>query len=499
MTANSSSSKYLLGIDVGTTGTKALLFRQDGVLLGQAYRGYPLSNPKVGHSEQNAGDWWNAVVETVRELCSDDQIAPHVAAISLSLQGGTVVPVDDRYTPLRPAIVWNDTRCAAEKAAFIQAFQGAEYLYQKTGWKIIDGLPLLQIRWIKENEPEFFAQTHQFLTVPDYIAYKMTGKAAVDMADAGINQLVDIRNGCYDEALLSFAGIDESKLPPLASSGEVIGHLTPDAASQLGLTTDTLLVAGAHDQYAVALGAGALKDGDILIGSGTCWVVTSISDGPDFNSGLSQSISAVPGKWGSMAELSNGGVCLDWWRKKLAVDADGAPLSYALINKEAANRRAAEDGLFFFPSAGLAIDHTHLQKSTFFGLDLSHDRYHMARAVMEGVAFQITWMLGHFRSQPSERGLILAGGASKSELWSQLVADIANLPVRIPEVSDLACVGAAILAGVGCGLYKDVAEGYTALAVPEQVILPDPERAEIYRSCLKRYQQTAALLGQAEQ
>lgn len=499
MSEDNFPAKYLLGIDVGTTGTKALLFRQDGKLIGQAYRGYPMSNPQVGYSEQSADHWWNAVVETVRELCFSEEISSNVKAISLSLQGGTVVPVDTRYAPLRPAIVWNDTRCAAQKSAFLEAFHGAEPLYQKTGWKLIDGLPLLQIRWIRENEPEIFAQTHQFLTVPDYIAYKMTGKAAVDMADAGINQLVDIRSGCYDESLLAFAGIDQSKLPPLVSSGDVIGHLTPEAASTLGLTTDTLLVAGAHDQYAVALGAGALKDGDILIGSGTCWVVTSISDGPDFDSGLSQSISAVPGKWGSMAELSNGGVCLDWWRKKLAAEPDSAPLSYDQISREAAVRRAAEDGLFFFPSAGLSTDHSYLQKSSFFGLDLSHDRYHMARAIMEGVAFQIVWMLGHFRSQPSERGLILAGGASKSELWSQIVADIANLPVRIPEVADLACVGAAILAGVGSGLYKDVAEGYRALAVPERVILPNPEQAEMYRSCLKRYQQTAALLGQAEQ
>lgn len=497
MTTGDSSAKYLLGIDVGTTGTKALLFRQDGKLIGQAYRGYPMHNPGVGYSEQNAEDWWNAVQDTVREVCSSKDVASNVAAISLSLQGGTVVPVNDRGIPLRPAMVWNDTRCAAQKEAFLQEF-GASHMYQKTGWKLIDGLPLLQIRWMSENEPEIFAQTHKFLSVPDYIAYRMTGKAAVDLSDAGINQLVDIRSRCYDEALLAFAGINESKLPPLISSGEIIGHLTQEAASLLGLTTDTLLVAGAHDQYAVALGAGALNDGDILIGSGTCWVVTSISDGPDFDSGLSQSISAVPGKWGSMAELSGGGIYMDWWRKKLATGNDGAPLSYELINEEAARRRAAEDGLFFFPGTGLAADHTHLKKSTFFGLDLSHDRFHMVRAIMEGIAFQIVWMLGHFRSKPSDRGLILAGGASKSQLWCQIVADIANLPVRIPEVADLACVGAAILAGVGSGLYKNVAEGYEALAVSEQVVYPNPAQAEKYRKYFENYQKIAALMGQAE-
>lgn len=499
MSGNKRTAKYLLGIDVGTTGTKALLFREDGQLMGQSYRGYPMSNPKVGYSEQNAEDWWNAVVDTVREVCAPEEISANVVAISLSLQGGTVVPVDQNGDPLRPAMVWNDSRCTSQKNAFLEAFGDAAVLYEKTGWMLFEGLPLMQIRWIKENEPEIFAKTHKFLTVPDYITYRMTGKAAIDMADAGINQLVDIRAGSYDPTLLAFAGIEECMLPSLVSSGEVIGKLTPEAAERLGLTTDTLLVAGAHDQYAVALGAGAMHDGDILIGSGTSWVVTSISDSADFASGLSQSISAVPGKWGSLEELSCGGVYMDWWRKKLTVDPTGEPIPYDVINREASQRRAAEDGLYFFPGTGLSDDHTHLPKSTFFGLDLSHDRYHMARAIMEGVAFQIVWMLGHFRSQPSERGLILAGGASKSELWCQIVADIANLPVRIPEVADLACVGAAILAGVGSGLYKDVAEGYRALGVPERVILPNPEQTEMYRSCLKRYQQTAALMGQAEQ
>ena len=500
MSGSKNTAKYLLGIDVGTTGTKALLFREDGQLMGQAYRGYPMHNSKVGYSEQNAEDWWNAVVDTVREVCASKDVSANVAAISLSLQGGTVVPVDQKGDPLRLAMVWNDSRCADQKNAFLEAFGDASVLYEKTGWSLFDGLPLMQIRWIKENEPEIFAKTHKFLTVPDYITYRMTGKAAIDMADVGINQLVDIRAGRYDPELLAFAGIDESKLPSLVSSGEVIGNLTPEAAERLGLTTDTLLVAGAHDQYAVALGAGAMQEGDILIGSGTSWVVTSISDNPDFASGLSISISAVPGKWGSLEELSCGGVYMDWWRKKLTVDANGEPIPYEVINREASLRRAAEDGLYFFPGTGLSDDHTHLQKTTFFGLDLSHDRYHMIRAIMEGIAFQIVWILGHFRNKPSQQqGLILSGGASKSALWSQLVADIANLPVRIPEVADLACVGAAVLAGVGCGLYKDLAEGYKTLAVPDKVVLPNPEQAEKYRVYLEKYQKTAALMGQAEE
>lgn len=171
-------------------------------------------------------------------------------------------------------------------------------MYEKTGWNLSGGLLALGIRWMRDHEPENFQKTAWFLSVPDYISAKMTGIPAVDLSDAGINQLTDIRKGAYDEELLRFAGIREEKLPQIVHSGEVIGTLTEAAAAELGLTTEVVLVAGAHDQYAVALGAGAVKTGDILIGSGTCWVVTAIGDKPDFDSGLSQSVAAVPGKWG---------------------------------------------------------------------------------------------------------------------------------------------------------------------------------------------------------
>ncbi|MEA4965248.1 MAG: FGGY family carbohydrate kinase [Oscillospiraceae bacterium] len=487
--------QYLLGIDVGTTGTKALLFDADGALLGRAYRAYALSTPQVGYSEQNAEDWWNAVTETVREVCGSRELGSHVAAISLSLQGGTLVPVDADGRPLRPAIVWNDARCKEEREEFLREFGSASGMYEKTGWHLADNLPALEIRWLRKHEPEIFEKTALFLSVPDYISLKLTGIAAVDLSDVGINQLGDIRRGAYDEELLRFAGIGEEKLPKIVRSGDVIGRLTAEAARTMGLSTDCVLVAGAHDQYAVALGAGAIRDGDILIGTGTCWVVTAIGGAPAFETGLSQSVAAVPGKWGSMLSLSSGGVCLEWLRRNLAIGPDGAQLSYEALNREVAGRKAAEDGLFFYPFSGEAAQSKSFSKASFIGLDLSHDRFDIARAIMEGVAFQIVWMMESFRTKPSKEGLKLAGGASKSALWCQMVADIANLPVRIPEVADLACVGAAILAGTGCGIYASAGEGVRRLAVRERVLQPDPERAAKYGALLADYKQHAGELG----
>ena len=337
--------QYLLGIDVGTTGTKTLLISTEGKVAGHAYRLYESITPAVGRSEQRAQDWWDTVVATVREAISALEDPAAVKAISLSLQGGTVVPVDKEGIPLRNAIVWTDGRCAQQFREFVEEGGSDTYTYETCGWHMSAGLPALQTRWIRDHEPEIFERTAMFLTVPDYVSMKMTGIAAVDLADAGINEFFDIRKGVYDEKLLSFAGIREGQLGKPVRSGDVIGHLTPDAARELGLSEDTLLVAGAHDQYAVAVGAGANHAGDVVIGSGTAWVVTGIFDEPLFSTGMAQSIAAMPGKWGSIFSLSTGGICLEWMRNQIC-----GGISYDEINRRTMEREAAFDELFFFCS-----------------------------------------------------------------------------------------------------------------------------------------------------
>ena len=485
--------KYLLGIDVGTTGTKSLLFSEEGRLLGNAYRGYPTATPKPACCEQNAVDWWNAIVQTVKEVCADPQVARQVAAISLSVQGGTMVAVDENLQQVRPAMVWSDKRCAAQKEAFLNEAGNSQKMYEKTGWKLGLGQNALQIRWMRDNEPELFAKTHMFLSVPDYISAKLTGIAAVDLSNGGINQLVNIRKGAYDEELLAFAGIGSEKLPRIVPSGQIIGKLTAPAAKELGLSSDCVLVSGAHDQYAVALGAGACNAGDILIGTGTAWVVTAMADRSDFASGKAQSVAAVPGKWGTLWSLSSGGVCLEWLRKNVSTDSD----SYDVINTEAAKRSAAAEELYFFPFAGRSTLEKDFQRGSFVGLSLSHDRFSMARAVLEGIAFQIRMMLETFQTKPSETGLKLAGGATKSDLWCQLIADIVGVPVRIPEVADLACVGAAVMAGAGCGIFGSMQEGAQRLKVNERVIRPDPNCSKKYQQYFAEYRAFAEKLGAA--
>ena len=445
-------------------------------------------------SEQNAEDWWDAVRETVREVCRDIKDPENVAAISLSLQGGTVVPVDENMTPLRPAIVWNDGRAGAQFEAFKKEVADGKYAYERCGWNMGSSLPVLETRWIRDNEPEVFAKTKMILTVPDYISIKMTGIAACDLADAGINEFCDIREEKYDPNMLRFTGITEEMLPKIVHTGDLIGHLTKEAADELGLTEKTVLIAGAHDQYAVAVGGGANRAGDVMIGSGTAWVVTGISDRPAFETGLAQSVAAVPGMWGSIFSLSTGGVCLEWLRRNVALGEGGEKLSYDLLNEEIASRKAAEDGLFFYPFQGIAGEGRRFRKASFTGLDMSHDRFHMARAVMEGVVFETIWMMESFPK--GDGGAIrLAGGASKSRVWSQMLADISGRPVLIPEVADLACVGAAVIAGWGCGLYPDIEAGCRALAINTTEILPDRERVNMYKNAYESYKAGARKLA----
>ncbi len=491
---NNGGKRYLLGIDVGTTGTKTMLLSPEGECLGHAYRSYETHTPNIGWCEQDPNDWWQAVVETVRQVCAAPEIGSAVAGISLSVQGGTTVPVDKNYTPVRPAIVWNDIRCTREQELFLN--EVGDSMYARTGWNLCSSLNALQIRWMKDHEPENFQKTAMFLSVPDYIAYKMTGIPALDYSNVGINQLGNISQRCYDPDILGFSGIREEQLPAVYPSGTPIGKLSPEAAEELGLSTECVFSVGAHDQYAVALGAGAVKDGDILIGSGTCWVITCIKDNGDFDSGLSQSVAAVPGKWGSLWSLSSGGICLEWIRKNI-LGADGQIPDYETLNREAAQRRAAEDGLFFYPFLGICGENQRLTKGSFIGLDLSHDKFHLVRAIMEGVVFQIVWMMEAFHTELPAEGLKLAGGASKSPLWVQLLADISGVPIRIPEVPDLACIGAAILAGVGSGQFSDMESGYKTMNIQETVVYPDPDAAVRYAPLIEQYKRQAKCLGQA--
>ena len=490
------NKNYLLGIDVGTTGAKALLFSDRGERIASAYRGYPLIAPGIGMCEQRATDWTDAVVEIVREVCANPEHAQNVRGISLSTQGGTIVPVDENFQPLANAIVWSDARCAGDKGEFNESL-GEGYVYQTCGWHLNRGLPAMQLKRMRRESPEIFEKARYFLSVPDFVSAFLTGRPAVDLSNAGINHLCAIRNGKYDSRILEFIGVREDQLAELIPSCHPIGALTKEAAEKLGLNENVVVSSGAHDQYAVALGAGICASGDAVIGTGTAWVVTALRDEPDFESGFAQSISATDGKWGTMLSISTGGVCLDWLRKQVLNAKDGTELDYETLNALVAERdEPGAGGLKFYPyfnGAG-APESDNACKATLLGLDLSHDRGHVARAVMEGVACQIVWALRAMEKRQPMKRLFLAGGATKSEVWTNMIAEIAGREIHVSEIADLACAGAAMMAGVGCGLFENTEAAAKAIAPGGRVVTPDPERAEQYRKVFDEYQRGARAL-----
>ena len=355
----------------------------------------------------------------------------------------------------------------------------------------------MQLKLMRRESPVIFEKARYFLSVPDFVSAFLTGRPAVDLSNAGINHLCAIRNGKYDSRILEFIGVREEQLSELIPSCHPIGTLTKEAAEKLGLNENVVVSSGAHDQYAVALGAGICASGDAVIGTGTAWVVTVLRDEPDFESGFAQSISATDGKWGPMLSISPGGVCLDWLRKQVLNAKDGAPLDYETLNALVAERdEPGARGLKFYPyfnGAG-APESDNACKATLLGLDLSHDRGHVARAVMEGVACQIVWALRAMEKRQPMKRLFLAGGATKSEVWTNMIAEIAGREIHVSEIADLACAGAAMMAGVGCGLFESTEAAAKAIAPGGRVVTPDPERAEQYRRVFDEYQRGARAL-----
>lgn len=478
----------ILGIDVGTTSTKAILFSDNGKIVASASKDYPLITPAIRRSEQNAEDWWQAVVCTVRALCAERSVAERVCGISLSTQGGTVVPVDSAFRPLSNAIVWSDIRCEEERQSVL-IYPGEEALMRRSGWTVKSGRPLLQLMHMRKNDPELFESAAYFLTVPDFISARLTGRAVIDYSNAGINQLFNLKDRTYDPVLLELAGVGEDRLAELSPSCAPIGTLTKAAAEALGLPQSVIVSAGAHDQYAAALGAGIRTAGDALIGTGTAWVVTALNEAPDPECAYSQSVAASENMFGTMISISTGGVCLDWLRKNL-LGAKDAPINYDEINALARECDVpGANGLLFYPYfSGAGLPRQDMAcLGALVGMDLSHSRSHVTRAVMEGVACQIAWAFDCLNAAHPVQRLLLAGGAAKSPVWTQIISEVTGRELCVSAMSELSTAGAAMMAGVGSGLYADTAEAVSRIAPPTVKVVPDPERADAYRQVYRRY------------
>jgi len=471
--------KYVIGADIGTTVCKSILFTLDGRAVASASRGYKTYAPAPGHVEQDANDWYRTVCETVREITADIPDKSDVLAMCFSTQGGTFVPADAEGRPLRRAFVWSDER-ATEELKLLNETLGPDYIYTVSGWGGSPGQNALQTLWLRRHEPEIFAKTKRFMSVPDFMSLHLTGRAALDISNGGINQTMDVRKGTWDKKLAEFTGLDSGRLAEqlgdIVESGDVIGTLTEQAAADLGLTTAVKLVAGGHDQYCAVLGAGLTDPGDTLIGSGTAWVVTGIRSAPivDLERHISFSRHTVKGLWGALISLPSGGASLDWFVSRMLPEGSERPL-YSKIDAVCAQRGVKSPRLMMFPYLSRTRFPRNTEKSGMFcGIHTSDDWYDLAAAVMEGVTYHAAMTLETLAGKDL-RHITLTGGAAKSAYWSGMVADVTGIPVRVPAITDAGCVGAGILAAESCGLSAH--EAVEAFKGEGKVIDPGPGSA----------------------
>lgn len=490
----------LLGIDVGTTGTKSIVVDSDGKLISADYKAYGFVSEKAGYVEQDPEDWWRAIQTTVKNCLKHCPVGD-VTALSLSTQGATLVPVDQRGKNLKNAVVWMDSR-AGEIGESLSEKYGTDYFYNKTGWQLANCFNFLQILWMKEKEPEVFDKTYKFLSVIDYINYKLTGRFVTDITNACITQLFNVIKEDWDEDILRICGIGRKQLPEIVKTGKEIGTLIPEAAVQLGLRADVKVISGAQDQYMAAVGNGVLSAGEALLSCGTSWCLTCILNKPlfDHQSFFAVARHAVEGLWAAFAYSPTGGAAFEWVRRNiLPVWADGESEGYGKIEKQVETIRPGSDGLTFLPHfAGLLFPKKRVDaKANIMGLDLKHTRYHIARAVMEGSVFDIKMILDSLEKKGGSFGQLKAlGGATKSRVWMQMAADILGVKITVPRFADVPALGAAITAGTGEGAFSGFSEGYERLNPGTDELLPDKKRQEEYIKIYLEYLRKSDLVNE---
>ncbi len=476
----------LVGLDVGTTGAKAVLIDPGGRVRATVTTEYPLLTPRAGWTEQDPADWWMGSVASIRGVL--DQAAMRgtdVAAIGLTGQMHGLVALDGSGGVLRPAILWNDQR-TAEESAWITGHVGAERVIELTANPILTGFTAPKIIWMRRHESERYARLRHILLPKDYIRYKLTGEMATDVADASGTALFDVRNRAWSTEMLSRLDIPSSWLPLVAESIEEMGTVTKEAGEATGLRPGTLVVAGAGDQAAQAVGTGVVEPGLVSATIGTSGVVFAHTDQPEVDAlgRLHTFCHAVPGRWHVMGVMLSAGGSLRWLRDILRGD------SYSQMTAEAAAAPPGAEGLVFLPYlTGERTPHADPHaRGAFVGLTIRHGRGHLIRAVMEGVAFGLRDALEIIRGRGIPVTQVrVSGGGARSGLWRQILADTFAVDVVTVSATEGAAYGAALLAGVGAGIYPSVESACHATISTTEHVSSDPDRAAAYDPFYRLY------------
>lgn len=478
---------YVIGLDIGTTCTKALLADDKGNVLGVGSSGYPLISNGC-EIEQRADDWIKASVLAIKEVLQGKD-ASKVAGISLSTQGASTVAVDEDGCFIGNALTWMDTR-AQKEAKEIEEELGADYIYRTSGWKMNPALDAAKQRYMKKDSA--FAKAKKYLSTLEVMNQYLTGNAVIDPTNAAIRQLYNVEENCWDKELLAAAHTREEELPDVLPTGAKVGTLTKEVALEMGLPEGIPVFNGSHDQYCASIGAGAIHDGDMLLSAGTTWVLMGIGTKPLFTkSYIAPGKHPVDGLYGAIASLVCSGASLQWFKNEFLQE------DFQKMNEEVAQRREKCRELFFYPyMAGANYPIWNLKaKGSFTGVGLEHDRFDFARAIMEGVAFGVRRAVEDFHANGCDiKHIVMMGGASKSPLWSQMIASVTGTPILRLNQADVCAVGAAMIAACGLGIYKDYEEAARAMVHVQGNYEPIAEEVEYYHEKFAKYDKMWSLM-----
>ena len=475
---------YYIGIDLGTSAVKLLLVDENGGICNEVTREYPLEFPQPGWSQQAPEDWKKAVLEGIPALLSGFD-AGQVAGIGCGGQMHGLVVLDDRDRVIRPAILWNDGRTAAE-VDYLNNEVGKEKLSSLTANIAFAGFTAPKLLWMRKNEPEHFAKIAKIMLPKDYINYVLTGVHCCDYSDASGMLLLDVEHKAWSAEMLDICGVKPEQMPRLFESYEVVGTVRPELARSLGLSDHVQVVAGAGDNAAAAVGTGVVGEGgcNISLGTSGTLFISSERFGVDPNNAL-HAFAHADGGWHLMGCMLSAASCNKWLCDDILKTTD-----YAAEQKDITAEKLGRNHVYFLPylmGERSPINDTNA-RGTFVGMTMDTTRSDLVQAVLEGVAFAIRDSFEVARSLgldiPSSK---LCGGGSKSPLWRTIFANVLGIPLELPKTEQGPGYGGAMLAMVGCGRFESVQAAADALVEVASVVEPDPELTARYEARYRQY------------
>lgn len=489
--------KYLIGIDIGTSGTKTVLFDTRMKVVCDATYSYPLYQVKNGWAEQNPQDWADASIKGLKSVLEQSKINNNdIAGIGLSGQMHGLVMLDKDKKVLRKSIIWCDQRTSKE-AKEITDKVGKEKLISITANPSMTGFTLAKLLWVKNNEPQVYNKCKHILLPKDYVRYILTDSLATEVSDAGGMQLMDIKNRCWSDEILKTFDISDQMLPKLYESHEISGYINYNTAAITGLKEGTAVVGGAGDQAASAIGNGVVREGTVSQTLGSSGVIFACTDKPliDPMGRVHTLCHAIPNMWHIMSVTQGCGLSLKWFKDnfcgeevEIAEKTNGDV--YDVLFEKANKLPVGSENLIFLPYL-MGERSPHMDENArgvFFGLSNIHTKSHLFRSVAEGVTFsqrECFEIIASLGITPSE--IRVGGGGSKSKVWLQMLADNMNVKVETLNTKETGAMGVAILAGVGTGIYKSVKDACDKYVEIKSLILPQEAMKKKYNKYFKTY------------